>query len=292
MNARTHKRFFIGMAILAVAMLLACLIFRKGNREDPTPDTTEDPIELLDSVSPGSDAVYDAIISPGTTVEVPARVEGYLEKILFTEGTYVKKGQTLFIIDDAVYRANVDRARAELDKARAILEKSERDLNRIRPLFNQNAASQVDLDNAEAALSCARADVSVCEANLRQATLNLQNTRVVAPISGYISDSMADIGALVGPSGGKSQLASIVICDSVMVDFDMPVSDYQEIALPATVSILRADGSEYPLKGVLDCADIRANPKDASVSVRAMVPNPDSNLRPGASARVKLNFDK
>ena len=81
-------------------------------------------------------------------VEVHARVEGYLEQMLFAEGTHVNKGQTLFVIDPKLYRARANRARAQLNKARAQALKAERDLNRIRPLYEQNAASQLDLDNA------------------------------------------------------------------------------------------------------------------------------------------------
>ena len=84
-------------------------------------------------------------------VEIHARVEGYLEQMLFAEGTYVEKGQTLFVIDPQLYRAKANRAKAQLNRARAQALKAERDLNRIRPLYEQNAASQLDLDNAVAA---------------------------------------------------------------------------------------------------------------------------------------------
>ncbi|MDE8722277.1 biotin/lipoyl-binding protein, partial [Alistipes putredinis] len=90
--------------------------------------------------------------------EIRARVEGYLENMLFAEGPYIKKGQTLFIIDPTVYRARANKAKAQLNKARAQALKAERDLTRIRPLYEQNAASQLDLDNAIASHECAVAD--------------------------------------------------------------------------------------------------------------------------------------
>ena len=106
-------------------------------------------------------------------VEVRARVEGYLERMLFREGSYVKKGQTLFIIDPKIYRARVDKAKAQLNKDRALAQKAERDLKRIRPLYAQNAASQLDLDNATAAYESATANVLMSEADLMQAATAL-----------------------------------------------------------------------------------------------------------------------
>ena len=140
--------------------------------------------------------------------------------MLFAEGTYIKKGQTLFIIDPTVYRARANKAKAQLNKARAQALKAERDLNRIRPLYEQNAASQLDLDNAIASYESAVADVVVSEADLTQAEMILGYTTVQSPISGYISERNADIGTLVGP-GGKSLLATVVKSDTVRVDFSM-----------------------------------------------------------------------
>ena len=142
-------------------------------------------------------------------VEIHARVEGYLEKMLFDEGTYIEKGQILFQIDPTLYKAREKRAEAQLNKAKAQALKAERDLNRIKPLFELNAASQLDLDNAVANYESANADVAVCEADMVQAQMTLDYTTVRSPISGHISERNVDIGALVGP-GSQSLLATIV----------------------------------------------------------------------------------
>ena len=147
-------------------------------------------------------------------VEVRARVEGYLENMLFAEGTYVNKNQVLFVINQDQYRAKADKARAQLKKDEAQALKAERDLKRIRPLFEQNAASQLDLDNAEAAYESAEATVAMSEADLAQAELELGYTIVRSPLSGHISERNVDLGTLVGP-GGKSLLATIVKSDTV-----------------------------------------------------------------------------
>ena len=102
-------------------------------------------------------------------VEIRARVEGFLEKMLFDEGTYVKKGQPLFIIDPKQYQARANKAKAQLNKNKALALKAERDLERIRPLYQQNAASQLDLDNAIASYESAKAEVEMSEADLTQA---------------------------------------------------------------------------------------------------------------------------
>ena len=241
-------------------------------------------------------------------VEIHARVEGYLEKMLFKEGSYINKGQTLFVIDPQLYKAHVNRARAQLNKARAQAQKADRDLKRIRPLYEQNAASQLDLDNAVAAAESANAEVTVCEADLTQAEITLGYTQVTSPISGYISERVADIGTLVGPSGGKSLLATVVKSDTVRVDFSMTALDYlsskdRNVAISAAddgaeghklqsyVTITLADGSEYPFKGLVDFADPQVDPKTGTFSVRAEMPNPERSLLPGEFTKVKVLLD-
>lgn len=247
---------------------------------------------------------YVGRIRAQQTVEIRARVEGYLEKMLFAEGTYVKKDQALFIIDPRLYRARVDKVRAQLNKARAQALKAQRDLNRIRPLYEQNAASQLDLDNAVATYESAAADVVVSEADLTQAEMTLGYTTVRSPIAGYISERNADIGTLVGP-GGKSLLATVVKSDSVRVDFSMTALDYlrskaRNVTLghkdstrkwDPYVTVTLADGSQYPYRGLVDFADPQVDPQTGTFSVRAEMPNPDHVLLPGQFTQVKLLLD-
>lgn len=238
-------------------------------------------------------------------VEIHARVEGYLERMMFKEGSYIKKGQTLFVIDPRLYEAHVNKARAQLNKAKAQAQKADRDLMRIRPLYEQNAASQLDLDNAVAAAESANAEVSVAQADLVQAELTLGYTRVTSPISGYISERVADIGTLVGPTAGKSLLASVVKSDTVRIDFSMTALDYlrskdRNVSLggaenngkaTAHVTITLADGSEYPYQGLVDFADPQVDPKTGTFSVRAEMANPDRQLLPGEFTKVKVLLD-
>ena len=250
---------------------------------------------------------YEGNIRASQSVEVTARVEGVLEKMLFKEGSYVTKGETLFVIDPKLYQARVERSQAQLDRAKALLDKAQRDLNRIRPLFNQKAASQLDLDNAEAAVECAEADVEICKVDLLESKITLGYTRVVAPISGYISERIVDVGALVGP-GGRSLLATIVRSDTVLVDFQMTSLEYLKSKdrsvnimcedgsecldkLPSYVNITLADGREYPYKGLVDFADPVVDTKTGTFTVRAEMPNPDGLLLPGENTKVKVLHD-
>lgn len=237
-------------------------------------------------------------------VEIRARVEGFLERMLFEEGTYVRKGQPLFIIDPKVYQARLNKAKAQLNKDKALALKAERDLSRIRPLYEQNAASQLDLDNAIASYESATAAVAMSEADLTQAATALGYTTVSSPLSGYISERSVDIGTLVGPNG-KSLLATVVKSDTVRVDFSMTGLDYlrskaRNVNLGQKdstrkwdpyITITLADNTQYPLRGLVDFADPQVDPETGTFSVRAEMANPDRILLPGQFTKVRLLLD-
>ena len=237
-------------------------------------------------------------------VEVRARVEGYLEKMLFEEGTSVQKNQVLFVINQEQYKAKLNKAMAQLKKDEALALKAERDLNRIKPLYEQNAASQLDLDNAIATYESATASVSMSEADVTQAEMELGYTTVRSPLSGRISERHVDLGTLVGP-GGKSLLATIVKSDTVLVDFSMTALDYlrskeRNVNLGQRdtsrtwdpyVTITLADNSVYPQRGLVDFAEPQVDPQTGTFSVRAEMPNPGQILLPGQFTKVRLLLD-
>jgi len=300
---KKSKRAWLSI-ILVVLIVLACLFFflRPKTQNPPLPKVE---VEMVKTENVNIYGEYVGRIRAQQFVEIHARVEGYLEKMCFKEGSYIQKGQTLFVIDPKLYKAHVNRARAVLNKALAQERKAKRDLERIEPLFAQNAASQLDLDNARAAYDSAVAEVTVAKADLTQAELTLGYTNVTSPISGYISERVADIGTLVGPSGGKSLLATVVKSDSVRVDFSITALDYllskdYNVSLGNTtgdgkinsfVTITLADGSKYPHKGLVDFADPKVDPNTGTFSVRAEMPNPDKSLLPGEFTKVKVLID-
>ena len=237
-------------------------------------------------------------------VEVHARVEGYLEKMLFEEGKRVERNQPLFIIIPDLYKARADKAAAQLKKDEAQELKTGRDVERLRPLYEQNAASQLDLDNAIAAYESAKANVAMSKADLDQAQLELSYTTVTSPLAGYISERFVDVGALVGP-GVNSKLAAVVKSDTVLVDFKMTALDYLRAerrnikfgeqdtsrSWQPTVTVTLADDSEYPVKGIVDFADPIVDPQTGTFGVRAELSNPNQKLLPGQFTKVKLLLD-
>ena len=237
-------------------------------------------------------------------VEVRARVEGYLENMLFEEGKRVERNQPLFIINRAQYKARADKADDQLKKDLAQEAKAERDVQRLRPLYVQKAASQLDLDNAIAAYESARASVAMSRADLAQANLELGYTTVRSPISGYISERYVDIGTLVGP-GAKSLLATVVESDVVLVDFSLTAQDYlrslqRNVKLgekdtsrswQPNITVTLADNSIYPIRGLVDFAEPQVDPKTGTFSVRAELANPERKLLPGQFTKVKLLLD-
>lgn len=288
------------IAGLAVAAIIISIIFLlKKPAVVPDPPVVETQMVTLKDVEIYGE--YPGSIRAQLFVEVRARVEGYLEEMLFDEGSYVKKDQVLFVIDSTQYAAKVAKAKSLLQKNEALAQKAERDLDRIRPLYEQKAASQLDMDNAIASYESAIADVGMSKADLLQDSIALSYTVVRSPISGYISESFVDIGTLVGP-GSQSLLTTVVKSDTVLVEFKMTDLDYQRsktanVNIGQTdssrkfdpyVTITLADKSVYKYKGFVDFADPQVDSKTGTFLVRAEMPNPDRELLPGQFTNVTM----
>ena len=297
------KRLLMMVACMAVLVLLAGYVILTW----PKKVESEAPTVIVESAEKGDVEIYGEYVGrirAQQFVEVRARVEGYLENMLFAEGTYVTKNQVLFVINQDQYRAKADKARAQLKKDEAQALKAKRDLERIRPLYAQNAASQLDLDNAQAAYETAEASVAMSQADLDQAELELGYTLVRSPLSGHISERNVDLGTLVGP-GGKSLLATVVKSDTVLVDFSMTALDYLKSkernidigrqdstrSWQPNITITLADNTVYPYKGYVDFAEPQVDPQTGTFSVRAEMPNPNKVLLPGQFTKVKLLLD-
>lgn len=188
---RLRKRRLVTMLVCMAVLLAAYIVLTWPKAVAPVPPVViVQPVEQEDVEIYGD---YVGRIRAQQFVEVRARVEGFLESMAFEEGTYVTKNQVLFVIDQKQYRAKADKARAQLRKDSALVRKTKRDLERIRPLFEQNAASQLDLDNAIAAYETAVASMGMSQADLDQAEQELGYTWVRSPISGHISERHVDL---------------------------------------------------------------------------------------------------
>ena len=240
-------------------------------------------------------------LEPFRVAEVRARVAGIVQKRLFTEGSDVEAGETLYAIDDQPYQAAVDSAAANLERARANLIQASAQARRYKPLVAANAVSELDYINAQAAEAQARAEVAGAEAALKAARIDLEYASVKAPISGRIGRALVTEGALVG-QGSATPLATVQQIDPMYVSFTQPAAAVLQLRKAiasgelrrsdgreaTTVQVLLDDGSSYAHDGKLLFADLTVDQTTGQISLRAQVPNPDGLLLPGMYVRVRL----
>ncbi|MDP2964079.1 MAG: efflux RND transporter periplasmic adaptor subunit [Sulfurimicrobium sp.] len=282
------KRIFPLMLLLTAALAGCGGEGDKKPGAGPGPGGAMPPPEVdVITVTPGSATLTQEL--PGRlqafrTAQVRAQVDGILEKRLFTEGSDVKAGTTLFRIDPRNYQAAFDAAKADLDVARLTLE-------RYRPLLAIKAVSQQEVDLAEAR-------VKQAEVALTRARIDQENTAVPAPISGRIGRALVTEGALVS-KGTATHLATIEQVDPIYANFTQPGSDLLRLrqavkagklkaAEQAGVELVLEDGSIYPQPGKLMFSDLAVDPATGSVSLRAVFPNPRHELLPGAFVRIRF----
>lgn len=219
------------------------------------------------------------------TAQVRARVEGIIEKRLFTEGSDVKQGAALFQIDDRTYKATATSAKVDV----AVLKNA---IERYQPLLSSKAVSQQEFDQAQVKLLQA-------EAAYTRAQNDLENTRVPAPISGRIGRALVTEGALVG-KGEATLLATIEQIDPIYVNFTQSNAELLRLRSAikagkmkrveqARVTLLQEDGSTYPLPGKLLFADLAVDPETGSVAMRAEFPNPNRELLPGQFVTIRID---
>jgi len=294
---RRHSR-----AIPILSTLLAASILLSGcNRRTPENQADAAPeVEVavmtpttvkLDTELPGRTSAY-------TIAEIRPQVGGIIKTRAFTEGSDVKTGALLYQIDARTYQANLDSARAALAKARANLFSVGLQAGRYSDLVQIKAVSQQDYDNAVAALQQAEADVASSQAAVDSARINLDYTRVTAPISGRIGQSTVTAGALVTASQTNS-LATVQQLDPIYVDVTQSSSQLLKLqrdlaagaieksaAGKAKVQLVLEDGSTYPLAGTLQFAGVTVDQTTGSVTLRAVFPNPQHTLLPGMYVRT------
>lgn len=235
-------------------------------------------------------------------IEVRARVGGILLKRTYVEGQPVKQGQTLFQIDPAPYQAQLEQAKGAQAVQLAALQKADADLTRIRPLYQEQAVSKMDYDNAVAALNSVKAAKQSADAKVKEAQLNLDYTRVTAPIPGLTSKQVQSEGSLIRVDAAEP-LTTISQLNPIYVNFSISEQDslnYEHSLSTGKVSaedgsrhpvrIRLADGRIFPQSGKLDFRDNRVDPKTGTISARAQFPNEDERLLPGQFVRVMLDL--
>lgn len=251
---------------------------------------------------------FDGLVN----ADVRAQVTGYLMKQAYREGAYVKQGQLLFQIDPRPFQAALDQAQGQLAQAKAALanavavqHRTELDVQRYKPLAEQQAASQQDLDNsvqnnlaAIATVETAKAQIKTYEAAVETAKINLEFTRLIAPIDGVAGQAQLQVGALVTPGSGI--VTSVSTVDPIKVYFTVSEPQYlswrrrfptEESRLQADkelrLQLILADGSVYPREGRFYFADRQVNESTGAIRIAGLFPNPYSILRPGGYAKVR-----
>ena len=255
-------------------------------------------MEVVAENAPASAEFIGQLDSP-QNVEVRARVEAFVDKIIFTEGTEVKEGDPLFKLDDKPYLERLAAAKAMVAEAKAQLGKCEKDVARLTPLAEKKAVPQQDLDNALASVDVAKASVESAEAQVESAALDVSYCDVRAPISGLIGATMVQLGELVG-KGQPTLLATISKLDPIW--FYCNVSEVSYLRAEAEtqrtgkrvadlpVTLILANGTTHPDKGRFVFIDRAVDPKTGTLRVRAEFANSRRVLRPGMFGRISADL--
>jgi RND family efflux transporter MFP subunit len=312
MPSLSKYTFWIGGALCLVMIGLIYGAMRpKGSAAAPsvTPDVQVVQVRQQDVPIYGE---WIGTLDGFSNADVRAQVNGYLARQGYQEGTFVRKGQLLFEIDPRPFKAALDQAEGQLAQAKAALAnaqavqgRTELDVNRYTPLAREQAASQQDLDNAvqnnlaaKATVETAKAQIQTSEATVENARINLEFTRLVAPIDGIAGQAQLQVGALVNPNSGA--VTSVSTVDPIKVFFTVSEPQYldwrrrfpTETTRVAADKALRlqlilADGSTYGSEGRFYFADRQVNESTGAIRIAGLFPNPANILKPGGYGKVR-----
>ena len=236
------------------------------------------------------------------TVEIRPRVSGYIDRVAFTEGSQVKLGDLLFVIDPRPYKAEYDRAAADVKRFKTALELARVEMARVQRLRDSGAVSEEELDERKSSVAQGEANVAGSQAALETASLNLNFTQVTSPIAGRVSRAEVTRGNLVtGGSNGGTLLTSVVSMDPIYLYFDGDEQAYLRYTKMARsgerpssrdarnpVQVGLADEEGFPHAGTVDFVDNQLNPQTGTIRARAVLQNKDGRFTPGMFARVQL----
>jgi RND family efflux transporter MFP subunit len=298
---RRLQRAFAFVALGVAGLLLA------GCDSTPPLVPTEPPVVTVSQPIEREITDYDQYtgrIEAAETVEVRARVRGELTGIHFKDGAIVEAGKPLFDIDQRTYKTALDVAKARKANAEAQLKLADSEYQRNYDLLAQKAASARDVEVWLAKKGVALADVAAAEAEIERAQLDMDFTRIKAPITGRISRTQVTKGNLINSGGGDQLLTTINSVDPIYVYFDVDerslglyrerrakelgdAAKEKEPVIPVFLGLI-TDGDRFPREGVIDFADNKINPATGTIRVRGVFPNKDGQLTPGQFARVRL----
>lgn len=285
----------LGVVLAAVAVLSSC--------GKPPPKPPPAPLEVTTMIIEARDtpvsSEYVAQTQSSQGVTIMARVSGYLDKRVYTEGAVVKAGQVLFQLDPKPFQVQVDGAAAALQRNQAALEVATANLKRTKPLAEQNALSQKDLDDAQGQYEQSAAAVAQSKAQLESAKLDLSYTTITSPVAGITSFSAVAEGTYINAQ--NSQLTTVSVLSPMWVNFSISENEVERIRANVKKGLLRlpsdqqllveielGDGTPYPHTGKITFADPSYNSQTGTFLLRATVDNPRGVLRPNQFLRARV----
>jgi multidrug efflux system membrane fusion protein len=285
-------------AVLSALLASACTRTAAQPADPPPPKVT------VAKVAPQDVTEWDEFtgrLEAVNSVAVRPRVSGYVSSVRFAEGAMVRRGDPLFLIDPRPFQAEVDRLRAELARARATVQRAKSELDRAGRLASENAMSHEEQERRASVAQESNAQVAAVEAALRAAELNLEFTRITAPIDGRVGRAIVTEGNLVSSGPGEATvLTTLVSLDPIYASFDADEQAYLEYAsmarraagakgeaaLPIRMAV--ASDRNFPLEGKLNFLDNQIDPATGTIRARAIFRNPDHSLTPGLFVRLHL----
>ncbi len=297
---RKRKRFFgFRHGLLTLCASAAAVGTTSCEKKQPPPPPPPPVVQVLkvEAVGVPLSAEFIGQLDSPQNVEVRARVEAFVDKVFFTEGTEIKEGAPLFALDKKPFEQRLAAAQGLLAEAKAALNKYEKDVARLKPLAEKRAIPQQDLDNAVASVAVGQGNVQSAEAQVSSAKINLGYCDVNAPASGLIGAKQVSVGSLVG-KGEPTLLATISQLDPIWFYCNLGEVEYLKANAEARrtgktvkdldVTLLLSDGSEHPNRGRFVFLDRAVDSKTGTIRLRCEFPNPNKNLRPGMFARCKV----
>lgn len=299
---RSHlSRICLPASIIWVAA--AVLIFSACKNEQKTvaAETTLPAVTTMEIVQKDVPVAFEYIAQTQSShlVNIQARVSGFLDRQMYTEGALVKEGQLLFRMDAKPFKVQLSQAEAALAQQSAALETARLNLARTKPLVRQNALAQKDLDDASGQYRSAAAGAEQAKAQVEAARLDLSYTSISSPVTGVSGEALQTEGTYI--STQNSLLTTVAVLNPIWVNFNISENEMQRyrnemakglIKEPKDknyeVRILLVDGSVFPNSGRMTFADPSYDPQTGTFRVRASVPNPDGTLRPNQYVRVRL----
>jgi len=284
-------------AVLVAAIAAGC------SKEAPPPERPAPQVAVttVAAATIPNTLSFVAQIESSRRVDIVARVSGFLERIAYDEGEVVKEGQLLFELDRKPFEAQLDSAKGQLLSQQARFTTAKSNLERTKPLAEQDALSRADLDRAQGEFDAAKAGVFAAQAKVREAELNLGYTRIQSPVNGMASRSLQRQGSYVNAMTDSAQLTYVATIDPMWVNFSVSQNQMAKIrgelasgriARPKdeglTVRLTLSDGAAYPEQGKINFADPSFSQDTGAFLVRAVINNPQRVLRPGMFVNAKV----